>query len=364
MADVETVVIGAGVVGLAVARALAWSGQEVMVLERNGRIGQEISARNSEVVHAGIYYPTGSLKARLCVRGRHLLRSFAAEAGVPVNPLGKIIVATEEAQVPALRALAATAHANGVIDLVEIDGVEARRLEPAVSSVRALLSPSTAIVDAQVLMLALEGSLTSAGGQVVLQTEVEAVAPLDGGGFCLTLGVGNQLTCQRLVLAAGHDGPRLAQGFAHAHYEPPSGYMAKGHYFALAGKSPFQRLVYPMPVPGGLGIHATLDLGGQVRFGPDVEWVDALDYTVDEARAALFYAAIRTFWLDLPDGALVPAYAGIRPKIVPEGAPAADFRIDGPEAHGHAGAVLLFGIESPGLTSSLAIGEEVAQVLS
>ncbi|MFO1172160.1 MAG: NAD(P)/FAD-dependent oxidoreductase [Hyphomicrobiaceae bacterium] len=363
MADLETVVIGAGVVGLAIARALAGAGQEVMVLERNGRIGQEISARNSEVVHAGIYYPTGSLKARLCVRGRHLLRQFAKDAGVPVNPLGKIIVATDEAQIPALRSLAATALANGVDDIVEIDGVEARRLEPAVRSVRALLSPSTAIVDAQALMLALEGALTAAGGQVVLQTAVESVAPIDAGGFRLVLAGGEALTCRRLVLAAGHDGPGLARGLSSTRYAPPRGYYAKGNYFALAGRSPFQRLVYPMPVPGGLGIHATLDIGGQVRFGPDVEWVDHLDYTIDERRAASFYAAIRTYWPDLPDGALVPAYAGIRPKIVPEGAPAADFRIDGPDVHGHAGAVLLFGIESPGLTSSLAIAEEVAKIL-
>jgi L-2-hydroxyglutarate oxidase LhgO len=360
VADLDTAVIGAGVVGLAVARTLAEAGQEVMVLERNGRVGQEISARNSEVVHAGIYYPAGSLKARLCVRGRHLLRRFAAEAAVPVYPLGKIIVATDEAQVPALRALAASARANGVDDLVEIDGSEVRRLEPAVRSVRALLSPSTAIVDAQALMLALEGALAAAGGQVVLQTGVETIAPCEGGGFQLTLEGGETLTCRRLVLAAGHDGPGLAKGLAHSGYAPPCSYHAKGTYFSLRGKSPFARLVYPMPEPGGLGIHATLDMGGQIRFGPDVEWVDRLDYTVDERRAAAFYAAIRTYWPELPDAALVPAYAGIRPKIVPEGVPAADFRIDGPEVHGHAGAVLLFGIESPGLTASLAIGEETA----
>lgn len=363
MADIETVVIGAGVVGLAVARALAGAGQEVMVVERNARIGQEISARNSEVVHAGIYYPTGSLKARLCVRGRHLLRRFAGDAGVPVHPLGKLIVATDEAQIPALRALAATALANGVDDIVEIAAAEARRLEPAVACVAALLSPVTAIVDAQALMLALEGALTAAGGQVVPLTAVESVAPLAEGGFRLSLGGGDGLTCRRLVVAAGHDGPQLARGLAHAGYAPPQGYYAKGTYFGLPGRSPFQRLVYPMPVPGGLGIHATLDMGGQVRFGPDVEWVDGLDYTVDDSRVAAFYAAIRSYWPDLADGALVPAYAGIRPKIVPEGAPAADFRIDGPAAHGHAGAVLLLGIESPGLTSSLAIAEVVANLL-
>lgn len=360
MADLDTAVVGAGVVGLAAARALAQAGQEVMVLERNSRIGQEISARNSEVVHAGIYYPTGSLKARLCVRGRILLRQLAAEAGVPVKSLGKIIVATDEAQIPALRALAATARANGVGDIVEIDGEEARRLEPAVRSVCALLSPSTAIVDAQAFMLALEGALTAAGGQVVLQTAVEEIVPLSEGGFRLSIGDGQSLTCRRFVLAAGHDGPPIARGLAHADYSPPRGYLAKGTYFSLSGRSPFQRLVYPMPVPGGLGIHATLDMGGQVRFGPDVEWVDSLDYAVDENRSASFYAAIRTYWPDLADGALVPAYSGIRPKIVPEGAPAADFRIDGPEVHGHAGAVLLFGIESPGLTASLALAEEIA----
>lgn len=363
MLDLDTVVIGAGVVGLAAGRALAEAGHEVMVIERNGRIGQEISARNSEVVHAGIYYSPGSLKARLCVDGRHKLRRFAQEAGVQVAPVGKIIVATDEAQVPSLRALAATARTNGVDDIVEIDGAEARRLEPAVCSVRALLSPSTAIVDAQALMQALEGALASAGGQVAIQTAVGAIVPLPGGGFRLTLGGAETLTCRRIVLAAGHDGPSLAQGLAHAGYVPPRGYYAKGTYFSLVGRSPFQRLVYPMPVPGGLGIHATLDMGGQVRFGPDVEWVDRLDYSIDESRAASFYAAIRSYWPDLADDALVPAYAGIRPKIVPEGRPAADFRIDGPEVHGHAGAVLLFGIESPGLTSSLAIGEEVARLM-
>lgn len=363
VSDLDTVVIGAGVVGLAIARALAEAGREVMVLERNPGIGQEISARNSEVVHAGIYYPTGSLKARLCVRGRHLLKRFAADAGVPLKTLGKLIVATSEAEIPAMRALAATAHANGVDDLVEISGAEASKMEPAVNAVAALHSPSTGIIDAQALMLALEGALTNAGGQVVLSTEVASIAPLAEGGLRLILGgeqAGEELTVANLVLAAGHDGPRLAQGLAHANYTPPRGYHAKGNYFALAGKSPFSRLIYPMPVPGGLGIHATLDMGGQVRFGPDVEWVDTLHYGADARRAPSFYASIRTYWPDLPDGALFPAYAGIRPKIVPEGAPAADFRFDGPKAHGHAGAVLLFGIESPGLTSSLAIAEAVA----
>lgn len=363
MTDLDTVVIGAGVIGLAIARALAEAGREVMVLERNAGIGQEISARNSEVVHAGIYYPTGSLKARLCVRGRHLLKSFAAEAGVPIKPLGKLIVATSEVEVAAMRALAATAHANGVDDLVEISGAEARVMEPAVQAVAALHSPSTGIVDAQALMLALEGAMANAGGQVVLSTEVTSIVPIAEGGFRLFLGgeqAGEELTVANLVLAAGHDGPRLAHGLAHANYTPPPrSYFAKGNYFALAGKSPFSRLIYPMPVPGGLGIHATLDLGGQVRFGPDVEWIEALDYQVDARRVPSFYASIRNYWPDLPDGALFPAYAGIRPKIVPEGAPAADFRIDGPETHGHAGAALLFGIESPGLTSSLAIAEVI-----
>jgi L-2-hydroxyglutarate oxidase LhgO len=364
--DLDTAVIGGGVIGLAIARALAEAGRETMVLERNAGIGQEISARNSEVVHAGIYYPTGSLKARACVRGRHLLRSFAGEAGVPIRPLGKLIVATEEGQLPAMRALLATAHANDVDDLVELSGTEARRMEPAVRAVAALHSPSTAIVDAQALMLALEGALTAAGGQVVLNTPVAGITPIPGG-FRLALGgglTGETLTAARLVVAAGHDGPRLAQGLAQQGYSPPRGYLAKGNYFTLSMKSPFSRLIYPMPVPGGLGIHATLDMGGQVRFGPDVEWVEGLDYAVDERRAASFYTAIRTYWPDLPDGALAPAYAGIRPKIAPEGAAAADFRIDGPEAHGHAGAVLLYGIESPGLTSALAIAEEVVRRLA
>ena len=364
--DLDTVVVGAGVVGLAIARALADRGREVMVLERNAGIGQEISARNSEVVHAGIYYPTGSLKARLCVRGRHLLHAFAADTGVPIKPLGKLIVATSEAEIAPMRALAATAHANGVDDLVLISREDTQAMEPAVRAVAALHSPSTGVVDAQALMLALEGALANAGGQVVLNSQVSQISPI-AGGYELTLAgeqAGEKLTASCLVLAAGHEGPRLAQGLAHSRYAPPRGYYAKGNYFALAGKSPFSRLIYPMPVPGGLGIHATLDMGGQVRFGPDVEWVDTLHYGVDARRANAFYASIRTYWPDLPDGALFPAYAGIRPKIVPEGAPAADFRIDGPETHGHAGAVLLFGIESPGLTSSLAIGEEVVGQLA
>jgi L-2-hydroxyglutarate oxidase LhgO len=365
--DLDAVVVGAGVVGLAVARALAEAGREVIVLERNDRIGQEISARNSEVVHAGIYYPPGSFKARLCVRGRELLTAFAPSWGVPLDRLGKLIVATDANQLPAMRALKATAHANGAGDVVEISAADASSLEPAVRSVGALHSPSTSIVDAQALMLALEGQLAAAGGQVVLRTEVAGIAPLAGGNFQLTLGggqMGETLTCRCLVLAAGHDGPALSRGLAHARYSPPRGFLAKGHYFALTGRSPFARLIYPMPVPGGLGIHATLDMGGRLRFGPDVEWVETLDHAVDERRAPSFYASIRTYWPDLPDGALTPAYAGIRPKIVAEGTPAADFRIDGPSAHGHARAVLLFGIESPGLTSSLAIAEEVARLLT
>ncbi|MEZ5923080.1 MAG: NAD(P)/FAD-dependent oxidoreductase [Hyphomicrobiaceae bacterium] len=366
MSDLETVVIGGGVVGLAVARALAETGGEVVVVERNGQIGEEISSRNSEVVHAGIYYPTGSLKARLSVRGRHMLKRFAADAGIPYKELGKIIVATEESQIPAMRALARTAHANGVDDVVEIGASEARRLEPAVRAVGALLSPSTAIVDAKALMLALEGGLTAAGGQVVLHTHVAAIRPLADGGYEVSLGgdqAGERLTCRRLVLAAGLGGPQLAVGLAHAGYTPPDGYLARGNYFSLTGKCPFSRLVYPMPVPGGLGIHATLDMGGQVRFGPDVEWVETLDYTVDPGRARSFYASIRTYWPDLADDTLVPAYAGIRPKITPEGAPAADFAIHGPQEHGLADVVLLLGIESPGLTSSLAIAEEVVRLL-
>ncbi len=366
MEHVQAVVAGAGVVGLAVARALALGGREVVVLEAAEAIGTGASSRNSEVVHAGIYYPTDSLKARLCVHGKHLLYRYAAERGFAARAVGKLIVATSEAEVPALRRLRAQAHANGVTDVVEISTAEAAAREPAVACVAALHSPSSGIVDSHALMVSLLGDVEDAGGALALATPVDAVR-IEAGRFVVEAG-GTEptaLSCDVFVNAAGLDAPNLARRIAGL--DPatlPQAWYAKGNYFGLVGmRPPFRSLVYPMPEQAGLGIHATVDLGGQVRFGPDVEWVDRPDYTPNPARLAAFEAAIRRYWPALPDGALEAQYAGVRPKIVGPGVPAPDFRIDGPQAHGVPGLVNLLGIESPGLTASLAIGEEVVRRL-
>jgi L-2-hydroxyglutarate oxidase LhgO len=362
MEQVEIVVAGAGVVGLAVARALAQAGHEVLVLEAESAIGSVTSARNSEVVHAGLYYPPGSLKARLCVAGRALLYRYCAEHGVAAPRLGKLVVATVPEELPALDAVARRAATNGVGDLERLDAGQVQKLEPALSCVAALLSPSTGIVDSHGLMLAYQGDAEAAGAQIVCR------APIIGGrivpgGLALEIGgaASMQLACRWLVNCAGLEAVALAgriDGVAEAALPPA--YYCKGSYYALAGRPPFGRLIYPVPEHAGLGVHLTLDLGGQARFGPDVEWIDRPDYAVDIGRAAGFYAAIRRYWPGLPEGALQPGYAGIRPKISGPGEPAADFRIDGPAAHGVPGLVNLLGIESPGLTASLAIGELVA----
>ncbi|NBN63783.1 NAD(P)/FAD-dependent oxidoreductase [Pannonibacter tanglangensis] len=358
MTDVQTLVIGAGVVGLASARALALAGDEVMVLERHGLIGSETSSRSSEVIHAGIYYPRDSLKARLCVAGRKALYAYAARRGIAHRRLGKLIVATDAGQAGQLDAIAAAAAANGVEDLVRLDAAAARALEPELSCTAALLSPSTGIIDSHALMLALQGDLEAAGGQVVLNTCVAAIAAVPGGYAVEIAGEGGyRLTCRRLVLSAGLGTPALLRGLAGDRL--PRFGLAKGSYFRLAGRAPFSRLIYPVPVPGGLGIHLTLDLAGQARFGPDVEWIETEDYRVDPARGAAFEAAVRCYWPGLPEGALQPDYAGIRPKLGGPGDPAADFRIEGASGHGHPGLVLLMGLESPGLTSCLAIAGEV-----
>lgn len=359
MTDVQTLVIGAGVVGLASARALALSGDEVMVLERHGLIGSETSARNSEVIHAGIYYPKDSLKARLCVAGRDLLYAYAAERGVAHRRIGKLIVAANAAQDERLTAIAAAAAANGVPDLRRLTRAEALALEPELDCCSALLSPSTGIIDSHALMLALQGDLEAAGGQVVLNTAVAAIEAVPGGYAVEIAGEeGYRLTCQRLLLSAGLGTRELLPGLA-CYPELRFG-LAKGNYFRLSGRAPFSHLIYPVPEPGGLGIHLTLDLGGQARFGPDVEWVETEDYRVNPARRDAFEASIRQYWPGLPPGALEPDYAGIRPKLGGPGDPAEDFRIDGPAVHGAAGLVVLAGIESPGLTSALAIAGEVA----
>ncbi|MDO9116180.1 MAG: NAD(P)/FAD-dependent oxidoreductase [Polaromonas sp.] len=364
MDSVDVVVIGAGVVGLAVARALALQGREVMVLEAADAIGTGTSSRNSEVIHAGIYYPQGSLKARLCVEGKELLYDYCAQRGIGHSRCGKLIVATHASQIPQLQAIIAKAAANGVHDLTLLTREQAQALEPALDCVAAVLSPSTGIVDSHALMLALQGDLENAGGMVVLNSPL-AQAHFAPSAIVLVAEDGTELAAQSVVNAAGLHAQVLASRFAglDAQHVPPSHY-AKGNYFTLAGRSPFSRLIYPVPEAAGLGVHLTLDLGGQAKFGPDVQWVDSPeDLVVDPRRGDAFYAEVRKYWPGLPDGALLAGYAGIRPKIQAPDQPASDFLIQGQSEHGVAGLVNLFGIESPGLTSSLAIGRHVSELL-
>jgi L-2-hydroxyglutarate oxidase LhgO len=365
---IDAVVVGAGVVGLAVARALALQGHEVMVLEREAAIGTGTSSRNSEVIHAGIYYPAGSLKARLCVQGKQLLYAYAAERGLAHQRCGKLIVATSTSQRNALPDIVARAAANGVGDLVLLDADEAKAMEPALQCLGAVWSPSTGIVDSHALMLSLQGDLENAGGLVALHSGVRAIAR-DGDAWRIEAQDGTALLADTVVNAAGLQACALAGVIADLPAsQVPRPRYAKGNYFTLAGRSPFARLIYPAPEPdkhlAGLGVHLTIDLGGQAKFGPDVQWVDDPDHLqVDPARGEAFYAEVRRYWPDLPDGALQPGYAGMRPKISGPGEPAADFLIQGPAQHGLPGLVNLFGIESPGLTSCLAIGEHVVGVL-
>jgi len=372
MDTVDAVVVGAGVVGLAVGRALAQRGLETLVLERENAIGTGVSSRNSEVIHAGIYYPEGSLKARLCVRGKQLLYALCESHGIAHRRCGKLIVATDAAQLAGLKALADKAARNGVDDLRWLSGEQARALEPALACEAALLSPSTGIVDSHGLMLALQGDLERAGGAVGLASTVQAIVA-SAGGHVLRVqseGVEMELQARIVVNAAGLWAPAVATATEglDARFAPQA-HFSKGCYFSLAGRAPFGRLVYPLPQDAWLGVHLTLDLGGQARFGPDAQWLPdgtdpaAIDYQVDAARAEAFYADVRRYWPGLPDGALQPAYSGVRPKIHGPDQPAPDFRIDGPGAHGIAGLVNLLGIESPGLTSSLAIADEVLQQL-
>ncbi|WP_332776241.1 NAD(P)/FAD-dependent oxidoreductase [Polaromonas sp.] len=362
--QVDCVVVGAGVVGLAVARALALQGREVMVLEAADAIGTGTSSRNSEVIHAGIYYPQGSLKARLCVQGKALLYAYCGERGIAHRRCGKLIVATSQAQVAQLQTIIAKAAANGVHDLLLLTREQARALEPQLDCVAAVQSPSTGIVDSHALMLALQGDLENAGGMVVLNSPL-AHAECSPAAIHLIAKDGTELQARSVVNAAGLYAPALAQRFAglSARFVPAS-YYAKGNYFTLSGRSPFQRLIYPVPEAAGLGVHLTIDLGGQAKFGPDVQWVDSPDdLVVDPARGDAFYAEVRKYWPVLQDGALIPGYAGLRPKIGPPHEPAKDFLIQGPAEHGVPGLVNLFGIESPGLTSALAIGEHVGDLL-
>jgi L-2-hydroxyglutarate oxidase LhgO len=364
--SVDAVVIGAGVVGLAIARSLALAGREVLVVEAADAIGSETSSRNSEVIHAGIYYPHGSLKARLCVAGKKALYAYCGERGITAKALGKLIVAIDEEQTGTLEGLRQFAERNGVLDLTWIGDAELERLEPQVRGVAALMSPSSGIVDSHALMLSYQGDLENSGGVIAFESPVGGGEVTEDGVRLLVGGAESiELLARTVVNAGGLWAPALAErfeGFPKKHV--PRAYFARGVYFSLSGvRQPFQRLIYPVPEPGGLGIHATIDLAGQVRFGPDVEWVEHPSYEVDPARAVRFYAAIRTYWPALPDGALEPAYAGVRPKITGPGEAAGDFIIQGPRDHGCPGLVNLFGIESPGLTSSLAIGDYVAAML-
>ena len=364
--EVECVVVGAGVVGLAVARALALSGREVMILEAEAAIGTGTSSRNSEVIHAGIYYPAGSLMARLCVTGRHALYRYCGERGLPHRRCGKLIVATSAEELAVLPSIAARAAANGVNDLRQLSAGEALELEPALAATGALLSPSTGIIDSHALMTSLLGDAEDAGALLAVRTPVLKGRATDAG-FEIEVGGEAPMTlrARTLVNAAGHGAPALARSLAGTPQDRvPPAYFAKGSYFSMSGRTPFSRLIYPVPVKGGLGIHLTLDLAGQGRFGPDVEWVDGLDYAVDAARAETFYRGIRRYYPGLPDGSLIPAYSGIRPKIVPPEIAAQDFVIEGPRSHGVPGLVNLFGIESPGLTSCLAIGDHVRDMVS
>jgi L-2-hydroxyglutarate oxidase LhgO len=364
---VDAVVVGAGVVGLAVARALARAGRETIVVERENGIGQGISSRNSEVIHAGLYYPSGSLRARLCVRGKAMLYAFCESHGVSHARCGKWVVATDAQQHAALRRLEQTATANGV-PVRWLEAREAIEREPALHCTAALESPSTGIVDSHGLMLALQGELEAAGGALAVGSALES-ATLGASEHVLRMVDGTEIATRWLVNSAGLEAVRLAHRFAGLDATHiPRMHLAKGSYFTLAGKAPFSRLIYPAPVDAWLGVHLTLDLAGQARFGPDLEWLGSddpatIDYRVDPRRGDAFYAAVRRYWPDLADGALASGYSGVRPKIYAPGEPSADFRIDGPARHGVAGLVNLFGIESPGLTSSLAIAEVVLEEL-
>ena len=365
---VDALVIGAGVIGLAIARELALAGHEVIVIDQAEGIGTSTSSRNSEVIHAGLYYAPRSLKARLCVEGREALYAYCAERGVAHRRCGKLVVAVDDSEVPALEALHAQALVNGVSDVRLIDGAAARSMEPALHAVAALHSPSTGIIDSHAFMLALQGDAEDRGALFAFHSPFEG-ATVTSNGFDVRIGGAEpmRLSTRLLINAAGLQACAVASHIDGLDARRiPKARLCKGHYFALTGRAPFTRLVYPMHNRAGLGVHFTLDLGGQSKFGPDVEWLAegaAEDYVVDVSRADGFARDIRRYWPALPDGALAPAYSGLRPKIVGTGEPAADFRIDGAAVHGVPGLVNLFGIESPGLTASLAIGARVAALL-
>ncbi len=364
MDTVDCVVIGAGVVGLAIARRLAMDGREVLILEKENAFGTMTSSRNSEVIHAGIYYPRGSLKAQLCVRGRDLLYDYCARYGVEHRRCGKLIVATDAAQDLELDGIAVAAAANGVDDLQRLDRAQALALEPALNCTAALLSPSTGIIDSHGYMLSLLGQAEIAGAMLAYLSPVTRLIP-GRDGIAIVSGDDPEpiLKARCVINSAGLDAPEIARRVDGIDASQlPQTYYAKGSYFTLSGRAPFSRLIYPAPEPGGLGVHLTLDLAGQARFGPDVEWLQQPHYPVDPRRADSFYAVIRRYWPALRDDSLAPGYSGIRPKISGPGEAAADFRIDAPAVHAIPGLINLFGIESPGLTASLAIADEVGQL--
>jgi L-2-hydroxyglutarate oxidase LhgO len=363
MADIDAIIVGAGVIGLACAREFAQRGFSVLVLEADSAIGTGTSSRNSEVIHAGLYYPAGSLKAKLCVEGRQKLYDFCISHGVEHRRCGKLIVAAHDSEIRLLEDLKRKGEANGCSDLVMLSGAEANSLEPALACVAALRSPSTGIVDSHGFMLALRGDAEDAGAAIALRAPLTG-ARRNGRGFVVSAGGSEPLdiSCDILINAAGLHASRVACSIAGLSPDAiPQTRYAKGSYFMLSGRAPFGHLIYPAPHAHGLGVHLTMDLAGQARFGPDVEWVQTLDYTVDPSRVAGFEEAIRRYWPQMPEKALIPGYSGIRPKICEPTEPSADFRIDGPEFHGLSGLVNLFGIESPGLTASLAIAQTVAE---
>jgi L-2-hydroxyglutarate oxidase LhgO len=376
MEQVDCVVIGAGVVGLAVAREMALQGRETILLERENAFGTISSARNSEVIHAGIYYPKDSLKAKLCVQGNRLLYEYCRDHQVATQPYGKLIVASDETQIDDLRAILYKAQNNGVPEIKMISDEEAKALEPNLKCSAAILSSTTGIVDSHGYMLSLLGGFEDAGGMVAYQSPLLSAKPIGSNaenGYELQIGGadGIQIQTKLLINCAGMSAPAVAQKIEGlAKDQVPKAYFAKGNYFSLSGKSPFTHLIYPIPEPGGLGVHLTLDLGGQAKFGPDVEWLDIdqeeqIDYTVDPKRGDGFYEAVRRYWPNLKDGSLQPDYSGVRAKIVPPNASAGDFCFNTPQEHGMQGLYNLYGFESPGLTSSLAIARYLeAQIKS
>ncbi|HJV74250.1 MAG TPA: NAD(P)/FAD-dependent oxidoreductase [Noviherbaspirillum sp.] len=365
MDKLDCVVIGAGVVGLAVARALALGGREVFVIEKHAAIGMETSSRNSEVIHAGLYYPTGSLKAGLCVDGRDMLYAYCNERGIAHKRCGKLVIATSDAQLDKLSTIHAQAHANGCTEVARLSAEEVKELEPALSCIAALSSPNTGIIDTHAYMLALQADAENAHALFAFDSKVIGGCATRDGILLRVRSGGNtetELISRTVINCGGLWAPhnvQLIDGLDRSGMPKP--YFAKGNYYSLGGKSPFSRLIYPVPEDGGLGVHLTLDLGGQARFGPDVEWLSNagtdIDYTVDPGRAEKFYREIRAYWPGLPDAALQPAYAGVRPKISGPNSAAADFLIS---SHGNAHYLGLYGIESPGLTASLALAKHVA----